>query len=415
VDVQHKKRGRPRLRDDREIKYESSRFSTAPDPMRRPISSIYGGSGGGGLGGPGGGLGSGPGVSSMSMAFDDNLRRSQSYRVLKSQPTESIAPRFPERGSASDANIYPAPLSISTRVPEPAAFLTIDLEFTKASSTFQEAIGRSAVKGLKLVDLVIPQDREKASNLQRRIQDEQKRKNPTYLPPIFGKAKEEEVMQKLGFTPEELSRYPLDWQEFLSFLSQDGQVRQIPVRMGLAMQDSIYFSVLVLGLATRSLQYPTPSPNPRDITYSYQPLQQPYSQPTPVSATFDPRQARLGDTGYGPRQMGQSGPGPGPPPQILTGLSPGLATSYSASPSRSEYPGPGGSSPYQIPRSELHPGPGRQPPQSASYQLPPIRNQQLEAPPSQQQEPPYQVREERSRVDIGGLLDRPDRPRSPQR
>ena len=181
------------------------------------------------------------------------------------------------------------------------------------------------------------------------------------------------------------------------------------------MKDSIYFIVLVLNPPTRSLQYPTPSPNPRDITYSYQPMQQAYSQPTPVSATFDPRQARLGDSGYGTRQMGQ--PGPGPPSQILTGLSPGLPTSYSASPSRSEYPGPGGSSPYQIPRSELHPGPGPggRPPQTAGYQLPPIRNQQLDAPPSQQQEPQYQVREERSRVDIGGLLDRSDRPRSPQR
>lgn len=348
----------------------------------------------------------------MSMGYDDSLRRTQSYRVLKSQPAESITPRFPERGSASDANIYPAPLSISTRLPEPAAFLTTDLEFAKSSSTFQEAIGRTAANGLKLMDLVIPQDREKALNLQRRIQEEQKRKNPTYLPPIFSKAKEEEVLQKLGFTTEEISRYPSDWHEFFSFLGQDGQVRSIPVRIGLAMKDSIYFVVLVASVAARSVQYPTPSPNPRDMmSYSYQQVPQPYSQPTPVSATFDPRHARPGggDTGYGARPVGQ----PGPPPQISTGLSPGFPASYSASPSRSEYPG-GTMSPYQTPRSELHPAVGRPPPPMPSYQLPPIRNQPLDAP--QQQEPSsHQGREDRSRVDIGGLLDRTERPRSPQR
>ncbi|KAK3318529.1 hypothetical protein B0H66DRAFT_241949 [Apodospora peruviana] len=391
VDVQHKKRGRPRLRDDRgEIKYDSARFGSAPDPMRRQISSFYA---------------PGTGVSSMGMAYDDNLRRTQSYRVLKSQPAEPNIPRFPERGSASDANIFPAPLSISTRIPEPAAFLTVDLEFSKASSPFHDAVGRTSIIGLKLVDLVVPQDREKASNLERRMQDEQKRRAPTYLPPIFGKEKEDQVMQTLGFSSEEISRYTLDWHEYLNFLGQDGQARQIPVRMGLAMRDSIYFVVLVLNLATRSFQYPTPSPNPRDITYSYQPVQQAYSQPTPVSATFDPRQARLGDSGYGTRQLAQ----PGAPSQAMTGLSPGLPSSYSASPNRPDYGG--GTSPYQIPRSELHPV-GR-PSQAPGYQLPPIRSQQPSVP--QQQESPYQAREERSRVDIGGLLDRPDTLKSPQR
>lgn len=407
MDVQHKKRGRPRLRDDREMKFDSSnRFGSGPEPMRRPISSLYGSGGSG----PGPGPGPGLGVSSMSMGYDDSLRRTQSYRVLKSQPAESIAPRFPERGSASDANIFPAPLSISTRLPEPAAFLTTDLEFAKSSSTFQEAIGRTPANGTKLVDLVMPQDRERALNLQRRIQEEQRRKNPTYLPPIFGKAKEEEVLQKLGFTTEEMSRYTLDWHEYFSFLGQDGQARSTPVRIGLAMKDSIYFIVLVASVAARSLQYPTPSPNPRDMmAYSYQPIPQPYSQPTPVSATFDPRHARPGgDSGYGTRPMGQ----PGPPSQISSGLSPGFPTSYSASPSRSEYPG-GATSPYQTPRSELHPAVGRPPP--PSYQLPPIRNQQLDVPQQQESSLTHQGREERSRVDIGGLLDRTNRSRSPER
>ncbi|KAK0629733.1 hypothetical protein B0T17DRAFT_489837 [Bombardia bombarda] len=386
VDVQHKKRGRPRLRDDRELKYDNARFGSAPDPMRRPIPSVYGGPG-----------------SSMGMTYEDTLRRPQShsYRVLKSQPAEPIAPRFLERGSASDANIFPAPLSISTRPPEPAAFLTVDLKFTKASNTFREAIGRLSVDGLNLVDLAVPGDREKISVFQRQIQEERARKDPNYLPPIYGKEEEERLMQKLGFGAEELSRYTLDWHEFLTFLTHDGQPRQISFRMGLAKQDSIYFIVLLL--IPRSFQYLTPSP--RDIAYTiYQPVG--FSQPTPVSATFDLRQPRLGEGGYGgARQIAP----PNAPPQILSGLSPGLPSSYAASPSRLEYPA--ATSSYQVPRSELHPA--SRAPQAPGYQLPPIRSQQLGAP-RQQQDLQYQTREERPRVDIGGLIDRLDPSKHPQ-
>lgn len=40
VDVQHKKRGRPRLRDDRESRYDASRFGGPPEPLlSRPLSA----------------------------------------------------------------------------------------------------------------------------------------------------------------------------------------------------------------------------------------------------------------------------------------------------------------------------------------------------------------------------------------
>jgi hypothetical protein len=52
------------------------------------------------------------------------------------QPPEPFAQRLIGRGTAADANIFPASLSISTRPPEPAAFLTMDLEIVRASSTF---------------------------------------------------------------------------------------------------------------------------------------------------------------------------------------------------------------------------------------------------------------------------------------
>lgn len=383
IDVQHKKRGRPRLRDDRDAKFDGSRFGSSGDAMRRPmpVSTAYGQR------------------SSMGMAHDDNLRRTQSYRILKSQPAEPIAPRFPERALASDANIFPAPLSIPPRAPEPAAYLTVDFEFGNASTAFLDSIARQSVKGLRLADVVVAGDRERASALHRQIQDERQRKDPTYLPPMFSRENADRVMQSLGFSSEELSRYAPEWQEHLSFMGHDGQVRQLSFRMGLTKVDSIYLVVLWL-TPIRAFQYPTPSPNPREITYSYPPAQQGYSQPTPVSATFDARHSRPGDGGYGPRQGG---------PLMAAGLSPGMQSSYAASPNRPEY---SMHQSYQAPRGELATG-GR-PSQGPGFQLPPIRNQQPS--PTQPQESSYPSREERSRVDIGGLLDRPgpsNKPRQP--
>src|SRR3569833_1261145 len=399
VDVQHKKRGRPRLREDRDLRYDiPGRLGHPPEAsMRRPLS----------LFGPSPAMGSG---------YDDPHRRAQSYRVLKSQPADPVAPRFPERGSAADANIFPAPLSIATRAPEPAAFLAMNLEIVRASSTFTDAIGRQSIKGLKLVDLIVPGDRERVFNHQRQLQDEQARKDPHYLPPIFGKQEEERVIQGLGFSPEEMGRYPLDRQDFLVFSPQDGQHRSFPVRLGLAKRESIYFLVVLLSIAVRPLGHPTPSPHardPRDVPYAYQPLQQQqqqqqqqpqqqqqqqqqqqaYSQPTPVSATFDVRRSIGGEsTGYGPR---------GPGGQMVAGLSPGMPASYAASPSRPDYAS--GPSSYQDPRSEL--ATATLPPPQPGYQLPPIRSQQQPGGPHPAD--PSWPRDDKSRVDIGGLIDRP--------
>lgn len=343
----------------------------------------------------------------IGVGYEDSIRRNQSqqYRVLKSQPPEPAAPRFVERGSVADANIFPAPLSISTRPPEPAAFLTMDLEIARASSTFSDALSRSSVKGLKLTDILAPGDTEKVFSHQRQMQEEQQRRDPSYLPPIFGKEAEDRVIQGLGFSSEDIARYLLDRQDYLTFTTQDGQQRPYPIRMGLAKQDSIYFVVLTLNLAVRAFQPPTPSPNPRDITYSYQPIPQPYSQPTPVSATFDPRHQRLNDPGYGSRRSSQ----PGVPSQMMSGLSPGYPVPYAASPSRHDYPGQPS---YQVPRSELGPTiTTSRPSQMPENQLPPIINQQ-QSTGSQPLEHSQQGRDDRRRVGIGGLIDQDpsDRP-----
>lgn len=352
----------------------------------------------------------------MGPAFDDSLRRTQSHRILKSQPAEAVPPRFPERASAADANVFPAPPTMATRAPEPAAFLTMDFEVAKASSTFCDAVGRPSVLGQKLADLLAPSDRDKAAACQRAMQEEQWRSHPSYLPRIVGKEDEARVMRSLGFSADELARYPLDRHEHLLFVGQDGQSRALTGRMGLAKQDSVWFVVVALSPSSmRVFEQPTPSPNPREITYSYQPVQPSFSQPRPILSTFDARPGRLSDPVFAHRP-GASAPGVHTPPMV-SGLGSGLVSSYTSSPNRADHL-LGGQSSYQIPRSELAVPP------SPGYQLPPIRSPLSQ---SQSQTTTQQVqrdplpreagRDDRSRVDISGLIDQPEtrsRPRPQQ-
>ncbi|KAI0132485.1 hypothetical protein BJ170DRAFT_249785 [Xylariales sp. AK1849] len=379
VDVQHKKRGRPRLRDDRETRFESSRFQHPPDPtIRRPVSP-YAPS------------------SAAAIPFDDPLRRSQSYRVIKSQPSETSAPRYLQHGSVSDANIFPPPLLIPSRPLEPVAFLTVDFEITRVSNTFVDAIGAGmaqSIQGRQLAEVIIPGERERVAALQRSLQEEQGRKEPNYLPPIFGRQEMERVIHTLPLDPEFVSRFALDRQDFFTFVTAEGQPRSYPIRLGLAKEDSIYFVVVLLNIQPRPFPHPPPSPHTRDLPYSYQP--QPFAQLTPVSASLESNRPRYAD----PRDSRKGGMTPRPPPtpgQVMAGPSPGVSPnvpSYSASASgRVDYPT--GSS-YQVPRSEL---PAARPPLQPVFQLPPIRSQG---------HPVSSLDPRASRVGIEGLIDRPD-------
>ncbi|GKT47471.1 uncharacterized protein ColSpa_07652 [Colletotrichum spaethianum] len=301
----------------------------------------------------------------------------------------------------ADANMYaqqPPPLAAGA--PEPVVFLTMELEIARVSPAFADAVGIPGVRGRSLLDIVLSSERDKIQNHQRSMQDERSRKDPVYLPPIFGRQEQERVFDSLRFEADELSRFQLDRQDFFIFAAADGQPRSYSVRLGLAKRESIYFIVLLINAAPR-FPYPSPSPHAREMPYSYQPQQQPqqqaYAQHTPVSATFEQARPRFGEGALAPR------PSPGQPPHMISGVSPGVSPgmpSYSASPSRPDYAA--GPSSYQIPRSELPPT--TRPPQP-SFQLPPIRAGPHQPPHS---EPSWQRDDRSGRVDIGGLLEKPD-------
>ncbi|KAH7124650.1 hypothetical protein EDB81DRAFT_846952 [Dactylonectria macrodidyma] len=324
VDMQHKKRGRPRLKDDRDMRYDTLRFPHPPDAAaRRPLSIYPSG---------GGAMGSG----------------------------EPMPPRYLERALAADANSYIAPSSIAARVPEPVAFLNMKLEFAKVSPVFVDAIGRSNIQGRNLSDIVIPAERERVLTIRSQLLEEQTRKEPNYLPPIL--ARLDHIIQG----PE------LRAEEYLTFQTFDRQARQYPVRLGLAKERSIYFVVMILSHAARHSYPQAPSPlfaqgyNPQPQT-----TQAACGRHAPVSATFDPALQRFNEGPFVSR------PPPGPSGQLPPNPTPDMgagAPSYAASPKSQEYPGP---TSYHMPRSELTTTirPRPQP----SFQLLPIRAQQDQA------------------------------------
>ncbi|KAI5463435.1 hypothetical protein BGZ63DRAFT_441981 [Mariannaea sp. PMI_226] len=375
IDVQHKKRGRPRLREDPrqgEARYDQQRYSQPQDASGQRPLSIY------------------PSSSGMGQGYIDlNL----------SEGSEQMQPRYLERAPTTDPNMYSSHSPVSGRTPEPVAFLNMQLEFAKVSPVFAEALGGASMEGRNLIDTLVSTERDKVLAIRSQLLEEQTRKEPNYLPPILGGI--DRVMQSLGFSVEDITRFLLDRQEYLTFRTYDGQVRSFPVRFGLAKEASIYFVVLVLNLPTRHPGYPpAPSPLSRDVVSGYSAPPPPphahhpsYDPRTAVSGPFDPARQR-----YNEGHMASRPPAPG--------IGPGGA-SYAASPSRQEYPGPQS---YHIPRSELT-APIQPRPQSA-FQLPPIRSQPERGEHSGEQN---WSREERpGRVDIGGLIERPDAPGRPR-
>ncbi|KAI9052830.1 hypothetical protein LZ554_003103 [Drepanopeziza brunnea f. sp. 'monogermtubi'] len=390
IDVQHKKRGRPRLRDERESRYEAVGAGYPPPVdhlMRRPLS-MY--------------------PSTDPAPFADTLQRPGSYRVLKSHGGlmggGPMGPRYTDHASSADANMYGGahvPPRMTSSFEPPCAYLTMEMQFAKTTQSFGETIGVQSIQSRRLQDLVSANDRNKVACLQKDLEEERRGREPNYLPPIYlTKFEEDHVIQTIGFGPEDIGSLRIDRQEMFTFQAPDGQQRTFQVRLGLGKRESTYFIVLLLVLPSTPQMYHQPSLSPysresRDAQYGHQTSQQGY-QPTPNAPPFVSTSGFSGDprdemTVY--RANGPLGPG----------------ASFAQPAPRSDYPQ--GPAPYQAPRSELPHAPVQaqvQPqPQlsqlSHGLQLPPIRDQRGELLPS-----PMRRRDDRSgRVDIGGLLEQP--------
>lgn len=394
VDVQHKKRGRPRLRDEREPRYEGLGANFPPPPpesMRRPLS-LYAST-----------------DTAIATPFGDTLQRSGSYRVLKSQGGGMggpIAPRYMEHQSPADSNVYAGSLPPTPRMhpsQEPiCAYLTMEMQIAKVTPGFSETVGMQSLVSKKLQDIVSASDRDKVFRLQRHFEDERREREPNYLPPIYLKYEEDRVIENVGFGADEMSQFRTDRQDMITFLSPDGQQRMFQVRFGLAKKDSTYFVIVVVVVPTTPQTYHQPSSSPfsresysRESQYGYQP--QSVYQQSQAAPAF------MANPSFGGDMQGNvptyRTPGPLGPNMPQSANVPAFAQ---AAP-RQEYQQ--GQNPYQpvMPQPQAQPSGPPQSQRQRDLQLPPIRDQR-----EQRGEPSSARREDRVRFDIGGLLENPD-------
>ncbi|PQE26158.1 c6 zinc finger domain containing protein [Rutstroemia sp. NJR-2017a BBW] len=382
VDVQHKKRGRPRLRDEREPRYEGSGPNYTPpvDSMRRPLTMFSAGD------------------APVSTPFSELQRTNSGYRVLKSQGGGSMSHGMIP--APVNTNIYSDTMSMNPRMTynEPAcAFLTMEMQIAKTTQAFSGVVGALSVLGRKLHDLVSAPDRDKIFRLQRGFEDERRGRDPSYLPPIFSKEEEDRVISSLSFAPNEIGQLRTDRPEVFTFQNTDGQQRSFHVQLGLAKKDSIYFILLVVHIPTtpQAYQQSSSSPYSRDSVshesaYGYQTPGQVYASQTPGTSPFmsNPTFGDVRGDMMGYRPQGQL-------VQNVAG--------YSQAQPRQEYAQNQMAQPMMMDNPSMQSRP-QSAQRSSDLQLPPIRGQRSDV-----QADAARQRDDRSgRVDIGGLLENPD-------
>ncbi|KAM0261700.1 hypothetical protein ACHAQJ_002152 [Trichoderma viride] len=408
VDVQHKKRGRPRLRDERDGRFDPTRFSHPQDAaLRRPLS-IY--------------PSAMPGIS----PYEESLRRSQSYRPHDTQSTDNGSRVYHDRPLAPDPNLYnPSYPGTPPNTIEPLAYLSMEFDIVKASPMFLDIVHASSPLGNKLSDIVTPHQAAFLTSLQNQLFEEQRLHEPNYLPPILGRL--DLAIKDYGFMSDDLAKFRFNHLEYFGFVGFDGYTRTFPLRFGLAKEGSFYFVVFLLSIRDHHPLPPPPSSS-QHASYPQHPHPQ-YSQPSQhaqhgqhAQYTQQPQhsqrtrepsvvyhhpsashQATYGDQSssssaesYRHRHSEGSIRSPHNPAASNPGTSSG-ASSYTPP----QYAGPS----YQTPQSEYVPV---SQPSTQTYQLPPIRAQSDHRPSSR--EINWSSGERPRRVDIGGLLEQPGDP-----
>ncbi|KAL8970423.1 MAG: hypothetical protein Q9183_001534 [Haloplaca sp. 2 TL-2023] len=168
VDVQHKKRGRPRLREEETLR----EVAFGIDAHNEAYANQTG----------------------MIPLTEPGRPRSKSYRELRSQPDQYYSGQRPRTSDAGYGGQYPhgasrGPMSpMSSYVSEniPTVLLSPDFRVAQHNYAFADALAvRSSLKGYPLLDLVVPSDREKIHRLQSALRTEML--DSAHLPPISGR------------------------------------------------------------------------------------------------------------------------------------------------------------------------------------------------------------------------------------
>ncbi|KAH7414503.1 hypothetical protein DE146DRAFT_750647 [Phaeosphaeria sp. MPI-PUGE-AT-0046c] len=318
-DVQHKKRGRPRLRDDRE-------FSRPEEG--RPPSQILGAV-----------PASGPDAYSHAYAGLHGPQRpldpprffgrhgdEHGPNVSTQQMPVSNGGQPNSRGGALSSPYTTGPsLAYQTM---PTAFLNLDLVLQKSNQAFQDLVSfLGDIRGKHLSDLLESRQQETLQRLRSELQVERDQREPAYMAPItpIGQDPWRPVMESLADRDvDQVSHGFTDRLMFLSFRTTSGQFQSLQVQIRLA-KTSLYFVTLVIRsplrpsgppLLTQQLGSPTPNQTSqtmsapttapvRDFTPRHaRPLSSTSSAPS--SPYFNLNSVRTSLPGFSPSSYGSS-------------------------------------------------------------------------------------------------------------
>lgn len=239
-DVQHKKRGRPRLRDERTHSFEVSEIGAVQPQAPEVVSPL---------------------PSPINRTF-----RASHHRVLKSQPTEplrfarrpSLTPREEILGqSGSHLEGRPPVRARGLLLPSPVlnatAYLTTELVIAKSSESVSELLGyaeHELIRVRSLYDMVLSSDRDKLYRLSRKIQEEVIERDPNYRAPVSQDALYSAIqsVSEADITSAVVvdSR---DIQENLHLRRPDGHYLRTRIQINLA-KTSVFFVVVSFSLVT---------------------------------------------------------------------------------------------------------------------------------------------------------------------
>lgn len=237
-DVAHKKRGRPRLREEGEFRIEQS----------SPESSMQGASVAGPSRPPP------PPLPPRPMA-EPRHRRGESFRSLRSQtsddsPTYSTyTPSFPPASMLQSPTSYPLPLPHSSGPfahEVPTAFLDLDMAVLKANRPFGQIMaGLDNIRGRQLADIAAPADNEAFQTIRNRLRAEREASEPAYMPPILHSG--EGPVQGVSEADADQITQAFGDQTYVWTQVSPAVPRQtFPARVRLAKAAGIYFIVVTL-------------------------------------------------------------------------------------------------------------------------------------------------------------------------
>ncbi|KAB8342717.1 hypothetical protein FH972_022317 [Carpinus fangiana] len=215
VDVEHKKRGRPRLRDDRGQKTAAaSRF-----PHTQPLH-----------------------LNSASAARElrPSSLRGQYSTVLASQDLYSR--RFGNDVAYMGPNSYFS--SGFSGAQSAMAFLDTDMNIVRTNDAFRQYFPGAQLEGQKLLNIVDSSNWRTLEYIQRQLRDERHSKDNTYLPPIQSENEARNIPESVEMTDVgQLTGAHIDRTQPLNFRLVNGQTQTLNVSIRLAKAMS-YFVVL---------------------------------------------------------------------------------------------------------------------------------------------------------------------------